>query len=171
LAGEAFGAAATEQQMRRTFNYGTRQHDRIAYAAHEDDATGVDLDRVGRRTLTSGGSERPARVVDYGGGVVVRRRTRRGHHGGVHLDAACSGEDGAIASIEERIVFEGDDRRDDRIEGRAAASQNVRTALHGGEDSMTPRGPIGGRRASTGTAVSDQRGHDEGAGHPVLSGL
>ena len=60
--------------------------------------------------------------------------TRRRHHCRVHLDPARGREDGAIAGIEERIVFEGDDRGHDRIEGGTAAAENVRTALHRGED-------------------------------------
>jgi hypothetical protein len=115
LAREALCAWAAEQQLRRSFHHGTRKHDRIADAADENDATGVDLDRVGGRAPRSGGREHPARLVDDGGGIVVWMRTRRRHHSGIHLDVPCGREHGPVAGVEERIVFESHDGSNDSV--------------------------------------------------------
>jgi len=65
LAREALCAWAAEQQMRRSFHHGTRKHDRIADAADENDATGVDLDRVGGRApqIRAGASTQRAWLI------------------------------------------------------------------------------------------------------------
>ena len=71
------------------------------------------------------GAHRAADAADAGDGAGAQLGAV--HHGGVELVRLGAGEDGAVAGVEQRAVFQHLDRQADRVE-RAAAAQQQRLA-------------------------------------------
>ncbi len=136
IASKTFRAIAGNHHVRRMLHYRARQQHGVSHSTDSGHRTGL------------------------------RSSFRSDHHRRIHFHGTIDGECRSITGVEQRIVFENLDARDNRIERTATFTQNQRAGLHGVHDCALPKRTFLAWAMRTCAAMNDQR-ESFSSGHSI----